>query len=108
MRLKLAGRKHYLVGHVISDRIHCSRRFSRPRIRMHTHVTKIMTKARLEESAGGGVEWLSGRAQNIMHDWRNLRIPTPSCGLSFKQSSSAFARVALIAQGVRAARTLAL
>src|SRR5580700_8102150 len=47
--------------------------FRRPRIGMHPHPAEIITEARLHESAGGWVERLAGRAQNIVDDGRGLR-----------------------------------
>jgi hypothetical protein len=38
---------------------------------VHAHLTEVPTKAWLEESAGGEIERLAGRAEHIMHDrWR--------------------------------------
>jgi hypothetical protein len=39
---------------------------------MHAHMTEIVTEARLEEGAGGRIEWLAGGAKDIVDDLWNF------------------------------------
>ena len=58
-RNKPARAKHHLVTHRVGMGIHVPRRFGGSIIRVHPYLTEIVTEARLEEAACGGVKRLA-------------------------------------------------
>jgi hypothetical protein len=63
--------------------IHLPRRFGGSIIRVHSYLTEIVTEARFEEGARGGIERSAWRVEHVVHDRRGLGNP----GLSTRRSS---------------------
>jgi hypothetical protein len=59
LRGVLAVSKDHVGANRVGRRIHPSRRFHGPRIRVHTHIAEIMTKARFHECARLAIKRLS-------------------------------------------------
>src|SRR5450432_3152928 len=70
----LSRGKYHVVANRVSEGVDGSRGFGRARIRVHAHLAEVMTEAWLNECPGGGVEGLSGRAQDIVHQRRNAVV----------------------------------
>src|SRR5258708_39394992 len=69
--LILSLSKHHISSHRICQRIHSLCRLRCLPIGMYSHLTKIMSKARLHKCPCSSIQGLSWRTQSLMHNSRH-------------------------------------